>query len=109
MNPSAEFEEFTWEAKGMPASKDTMPMRVFPQEGSFLFAAKEGTVTFPIPYATAPNVELSGTLGRSIVVVESRPTGFKWKSTSSGSPDNIAIRWTAKGLRAMEYPKMNGR
>jgi hypothetical protein len=107
LDPSAEFEDFTWEAKGMPASKETMAMRIFQQEGTFPFADKEGTVTFPIPYATAPNVELSETLGRSIDVVESRPTGFKWKHVGAGSPDNISIHWTAKGIRAKEIPKSN--
>jgi hypothetical protein len=107
IKPTVEFDNFTWEAKGMPATKETLAMRVFPQEGTFTFADQEGTVSFPIPYATGPNVELSGTLGRSIVVVESRPTGFKWKHTGAGNPDNLSIHWTAKGVRAAELPKAN--
>jgi hypothetical protein len=104
LNPGAEFEDFTWEAKGMPAAKGVLPMRIYSQEGTFPTAETEGMVNFQIPYATAPNVELS-TNDRRIAVVESRPTGFKWKFTGPGSPDNHPIQWTAKGIRAAEIPK----
>ncbi len=99
LKPNIQFEDFTWTAKGVPEGKDT----IFPQEGTFnTVAGLEGMVNFPIPYENAPNVELSGpanVLG-VVVIVESRPTGFKWKNTGKEGMHSGTLSWKAKGIKA---------
>ena len=74
-------------------------LRPFEQTGTFNSGpGTEGQENFPIPYATAANVTLSG-YG---VVVEATTTGFKWKNAgNTGGP----ATWTAKGIRATKLPK----
>jgi hypothetical protein len=106
LKPGVEFEDFTWEAKGVKATKETLAMTVYPQEGSFqAIPGMEGHVNFEIPYAVAPHIDLELN-GRPVVVIESRPTGFKWKDSSS-SISGVTIHWKAKGIRATELPKAN--
>jgi hypothetical protein len=102
LKPDVQFEDFTWEAKGARPGKDA----VFIQEGTFnTIASKEGEVNFPIPYAAAPNVELSGPASGAVIVAESRPTGFKWQNTPQTSPfatNSGSVSWKAKGVRTTE-------
>jgi hypothetical protein len=107
LKPNIQYEDFTWEAKGVRAGKDAGAMQSFEQTGKFnTMVGKEGEVNFPIPYALAPNVELSGQLAHVVIVVESRPTGFKWKNGGTEpSVHNGEVTWKAKGVRATELPK----
>jgi hypothetical protein len=64
-------------------------------------------VNFPIPYAAAPNVELSGPASGAVIVAESRPTGFKWQNTPQTTPSATntgSVNWKAKGVRITESP-----
>jgi hypothetical protein len=96
------FEDFTWEAKGVRAGKDTP----FVQNGTFnTLAGQEAEVSFEIPFANAPNIELSGPASGSVIVVQSRPTGFKWKNvpqSNFGAVNSGSVSWRAKGLRAAD-------
>jgi hypothetical protein len=108
LKPNLQFEDFTWEAKGVRAGSDAGGMTVFPQDGTFNSVfGQEGEVNFPIPYAVAPNVELSGGPSDKVVIVESRPTGFKWKNTAGPNAFNGSgnVTWKARGVRATEIPK----
>ena len=103
LKANLQIEDFTWEAKGVRPGKDT----VFVQPGVFnTIAGTEGEVKFPIPYAAAPNVELTGQASFSVIIVESRPTGFKWKNVPQppgpGVVNSGNVNWKAKGLRATE-------
>jgi hypothetical protein len=104
LKPDLQFEDFTWEAKGGRPGKDA----VFVQEGTFnTIAGKEGEVNFPIPYAAAPNVELSGPPSGAVIVAESRPTGFKWRNTPQTNPGAVnsgSVSWKVKGVRATDSP-----
>jgi hypothetical protein len=109
---NVQLEDFTWEARGVRATKGAVVMKAYPQDGTFnAVAGQEGEVAFPIPYATAPNVELSPPftnrgMPAGIFIVESRPTGFKWKNVSMGLlNDSGPLVWKAKGIRATEIPK----
>jgi hypothetical protein len=109
---SVQLEDFIWEARGVRAAKGAVVMKTFPQDGTFnAVAGQEGEVAFPIPYATAPNVELSSAFANfgvpaGVFIVESRPTGFKWKNVSKGlENDSRTLVWKAKGIRATEIPK----
>ncbi len=88
----------------MRPGKDT----IFPQEGTFnTVAGKEGQVNFPLPYDLAPNVELSGPapVSSMVIVVESRPTGFKW--LNAGKDEKVhsgTLTWKARGVRATDAP-----
>jgi hypothetical protein len=106
LKPNIQYEDFAYEARGVRADKSASAMRTFEQTGTFTtVAGKDGEVSFAIPFAIAPNVELSGRTGH-VVIVECRPTGFKWKN---GGKDDFfesgSVTWTAKGLRATEIPK----
>jgi hypothetical protein len=104
IKPNLQIEDFTWEAKGVRAGKDT----VFVQQGTFnTIADKEGEVNFPIPYGVAPNAELSGQASGAVIIVESRPASFKWKNVPQKGPFAVnsgSVSWKAKGLRATEAP-----
>ncbi len=105
--PNLQFEDFTWEAKGVRATKEALAMRPFEQTGKFnTIVGKEGEVNFPIPYAVAPGVELSGSPSGVVIIVESRPTGFKWKNGGDNAIfHNGEVTYIAKGIRATEVPK----
>jgi hypothetical protein len=100
LKPDLQFEDFTWEAKGVRADPAE---KLYPQDGTFnTVPGLEGEVTFPFPYAAAPNVELSGPpaiLGK-VIIVETRPTGFKWKNAGKDDTHGGTLTWKAKGLRA---------
>jgi hypothetical protein len=40
-----------------------------------------------------------------VVIVECRPTGFKWKHSGDTWNDRGSVTWKAKGIRATEIPK----
>jgi hypothetical protein len=107
LKPNIQYEDFTWEAKGMRVGKDAGAMQAFEQTGTFnTIIGKDGEVNFPIPYALAPNIELSGQPSGAVIVVESRPTGFKWKNAGDNAFfHNGQATWKAKGVRATEIPK----
>jgi hypothetical protein len=107
LKPNIQFEDFTWEAKGVRPGKDVDGSRPFEQTGKFVtLAGKEGEVNFPIPYALAPNVELSGSQAGVVIIVQSRPTDFKWKN---GGDNNFIhsgeVTWKSKGVRATDIPR----
>ena len=51
-------------------------------------AGQSGEVKFPIPYATAPNVELPNSGFNVTIIVESNATGFKWKNSAEPKERN---------------------
>jgi hypothetical protein len=105
LKPNLQFEDFTWETKGVRPGADSM--RAFEQTGKFnTVMGKEGEVNFPMPYALAPNVELSGGPSGGVIIVESRPTGFKWKNVGDNQVfHNGEVGWQTRGVRATEIPK----
>jgi hypothetical protein len=107
LKPNIQYEDFTWEAKGVRPGKDAGAMQTFEQTGTFnTIIGKDGEVNFPVPYALAPNVELSGQTSGAVIVVECRPTGFKWKNAGDNAFfHNGQATWKAKGVRATELPK----
>ena len=77
----------------------------FTQTGSFtVIVNEEGVVNFAIPYALAPNVELSGPDANCVLIAENKPTGFKWKGVGK-TTFNGAVTWTAKGIKATKIPE----
>jgi hypothetical protein len=108
LKPNLVYDDFTWEAKGVRGTKETLAMKTFTQEGHFaVVAGKEGEVNFEIPFAIAPNVQFSGD-NRKTVITECKPTGFRWKSGGTDTNavyENGDVSWKAKGIRATELPK----
>jgi len=113
--PRGEAEKFepkqpdiAWEAKGIRGSAAMDAMRPFPQSGTFNSeAGQQGQVNYPVPYATPPNVELSGNASRTIIT-ECTTTGFKWKNSaepSGPSWEKGEVKWRSKGIRATQVPK----
>jgi len=100
--------DIAWEAKGLRGSAAMDAMRPFQQSGSFQSeAGQQGQVNYPIPYATPPNVELSGAASRTIIT-ECTTTGFKWKNNAgpnAPSWDSGVVTWRSKGIRATQVPK----
>ena len=106
LKPDIQYEDFTWEAKGQRAGRGTARLSAFPQDGTFNVTRGEaGEVYFPIPYEIAPNVELSGDVTSQVIIVECRPTGFKWKHSGDTWRDRGTVTWKAKGIRATEVPR----
>jgi hypothetical protein len=107
LKPNTQYEDFTWEAKGMRTSKDADALKPFEQSGKFnTLMGKDGEVNFPVPYALAPNVELSGSVSGAVIIAESRATGFKWKNGGEQPIlSNGEVTWKSKGVRATEVPK----
>jgi hypothetical protein len=105
LKPNLQLEDFNWEAKGVRPGRDG----VFVQEGTFnTLASQEGEVNFPMPYAIAPNVELTGQASGAVIIMESRPTSFKWKNVPQTSPfatNSGSVSWKAKGVRGTEIPQ----
>ena len=107
--PKVEYEDFTYEAKGIPAAPGQEFQRPFEQTGSFqTVLGTQGQENFAIPYASPPQVTLTGHNGTT-VLVEATNTGFKWKNggkdkTFSGDNEG-PMTWTATGLRATKLPK----
>jgi hypothetical protein len=53
----------------------------------------EGVEHFPHPYATPPNVAVTG----GFLVLATTPLGFRWKNTTINA---MQPTWTARGVRA---------
>src|SRR5262249_25865140 len=105
LKPDLVFEDFTWEAKGLRVPPAALPPKVFEQTGKFYSPLSEGAVVhFPIAYASAPNVELSGDVvgnpnHRDTMIVECTATGFKWKNTAKDRSGYYGeVQWKAKGV-----------
>jgi hypothetical protein len=100
--------DIAWEAKGLRGGAAMEAMRPFQQSGTFQSeAGQQGQVNFPIPYASPPNVELSGNSSRTIIS-ECTATGFKWKNNAGPngpSWDSGEVKWRSKGIRATQLPK----
>jgi hypothetical protein len=106
LKKNIEYEDFTYEAKGVTAGPGVEFLRPFEQTGSFQsVVGTQGQVSFPIPYASPPNVVLS-TNTKTTVLVEATETGFKWKNAGTDAFfNNGAVQWTAKGIRATKLLK----
>lgn len=86
----------------LPGAPSGPQMEPFEQSGPFDGAGGQGEVHFPVPFASPPNVKLDY-LGRTTVVVEVKPTGFKWRDVGAGSHAATGT-WTAKGIKASKVP-----
>ncbi len=109
IKPDIQYEDFTWEATGVPASADAVLQRSFEQTGSFQSVlGGQGQENFAIPYASPPQVTLAGHNG-STVISEATEAGFKWKNDGKDNPfpgnNEGPVTWTAKGLRTTKLPK----
>ena len=113
--PRGEAEKFdqkqpdiAWEAKGLRGSAAMDAMRPFLQSGTFNSEmGQQGQVNYPVPYASPPNVELSGNASRTIIT-ECTTTGFKWKNNaepSGPSWEKGEVKWKSKGIRTTQLPK----
>jgi hypothetical protein len=104
LKPGLVFEDFTWEAKGVRMPLGNLPPRTHPQEGSFqTLIGQEGQVMYPVPYASPPNVELTGGYKNAVVITEVTATGFKWKNPMKDKFGNEGeVRWMSKGIIAPE-------
>ena len=84
-------------------------MEPFVQTGSVRTATgQEGDVKFPVPYASPPNVELSGSSWNNTIIVETTNLGFRWKNAADPKDrqwNDGSMTWTAKGIRAMAVPR----
>jgi hypothetical protein len=96
------FDDFTWEARGLPMPVSALPPKTFEQKGSFnMLIGQEGPVSFPVPYAGPPLVELSGARAHATIVTEVTATGFKWKNPMKEPFANEGtVNWTARGVLA---------
>jgi hypothetical protein len=101
----------TWEARGVRAGPGYLSMAPFEQTGTFQTDfGQQGQVNFPFPYASPPNVELSGAHREKTVIVECTVTGFKWKNGSEGKwqSEYGEVTWKARGIRATQIPTGKG-
>lgn len=101
LKPDLVFEGFTWEASGLRAPPSALPPKVFEQADEFYSQIGQGAVVhFPIPYASAPSVVLSGGNNhRDTVIVECTATGFKWKNIAKDRNGwSGDVRWKARGV-----------
>jgi len=111
LKPDILYEDFTWEATGVPAGADAILQRTFEQTGTFQSVlGTEGQENFATPYATPPQVTLTGSFNGTTVIVEATNAGFKWKNGGKdnplhGYPNEGPVTWTAKGIRATKLPK----
>ena len=103
LKPGLVFEEFTWEAQGLRAPLSAIPPPVQEQTGTFrTLAGQEATQNFPIVFASAPHVELSGINAQTTIVVESTRQGFKWRNVEK-DPNRAYVgeaTWKARGVLA---------
>jgi hypothetical protein len=104
--PRIDYEDFTYEAKGIPAGPGVEFERPLDQEGSFqTIIGTQGQENFAVPYASPPQITLRGKIDTT-VVVDATATGFKWKNGGTDAFfNNGTVNWTAKGIRAMKLPK----
>ena len=103
------YEDFTWEAKGVKVGAAAGMDLPFEQTGSFQSVlGTEGQENFAIPYASPPQVTLTGHNGTT-VMVEATNAGFKWKNGGKDNPfpgnNEGPVSWTAKGVRATKLPQ----
>jgi hypothetical protein len=95
------FEDFTWEAKGLRAPLSALPPPTFEQTGTFVTApGKDFEVFFKIPYASPPNVELTGSHRVDAVITACTARSFTWRYNEKGSSPGYDVTWTAKGVLA---------
>lgn len=91
----------TWEAKGIPGDPRQRPRKreTVEQSGSFTTVfGTDGEIYFPEPYASPPNVTLSGSYTESTVVTKVEATHFKWKNAGEKQTwGQGSITWTARG------------
>jgi hypothetical protein len=78
------------------------PATLFEQHGSFNTRfGQEGEEHFPFPYASTPNVQLTGS--RTTILVSGTPTGFKWKNSGNDrvdwASDAGTVRWVSNGVK----------
>jgi hypothetical protein len=94
-------EEFTWEAKGVRDARGLGYPRLYEQAGTFQSESRqEGEVFFPTPYATPPNVALSGNSTKTLVTATT-PLGFAWKNLGADfQSERGEVKWAAKGVKA---------
>jgi hypothetical protein len=99
LKPGLVFEDFTWEARGVRMPMSALPPKTFEQQGKFYtIIGQESPVSFPVPYAGPPKVELSG-YNHSTIVTEVTATGFRWKNVMKDKFANEGdVRWTANGV-----------
>jgi hypothetical protein len=107
-------EQITSLAKNAkPLKARENPLKLVDQTGTFTGAVKKkGEVYFPIPYASPPNLVVSGAIINSnnsyptiVIISEVTPTGFKWDGLAGASPPESALQtWTAKGILATSVP-----
>jgi hypothetical protein len=104
-------QEFAWESKGVLAAAGVTYPRLFEQTGSFeTRPGAEGDVYYPFPYASPPNVELTGLA--PVRIVDIMPLGFRWSSAAKKDKrlaNADVVRWTSRGVRATaeEYQRTN--
>jgi hypothetical protein len=109
VKPDIQYEDFTWEATGVPAGADATLQRSFEQTGSFQSVlGTQGQENFAVPYSSPPQVTLTGHNGTT-VTVETTNTGFNWKNSGKDNPfpgnNEGTVTWTAKGVRETKLTK----
>lgn len=108
LKPDLVFEDFTWEARGLRAPPAALPRKTHEQKGTFYtLSGEEAPVSFPQPYESPPNVELSGPRTDCTIVVESTAKGFKWRNNK---PKGMVtwegqLTWTARGVLPLNPEK----
>lgn len=104
-----QYEDFAWEAKGLPAPPGALPPQAAEQHGSFATVYDQaGEVNFETPFGQPPHVELSGSMADLTVVQECKPTGFRFKTGNNPQFPQFnhgSVDWTAKGIKATTAPK----
>jgi hypothetical protein len=99
LKPGLVFEDFAWEAQGLRMPASSLPPKTFEQSGKFYtLIGQEGPVSFPVPYASPPLVQLSG-YNNATIVTEVTATGFRWRNPMKEPGGNQGdVTWTAKGV-----------
>lgn len=101
LKPNLQFEDFSWEAKGVRGNPSAI-RKLFEQKGTFAAPrGEQGEVHFPFPYEGPPNVQLTS---GDVIVTECTASGFKWKNTDK-TFDARSVVWVAKGLRRVDGGK----
>jgi hypothetical protein len=95
------FEDFSWEAKGLRAPASALPPKTYKQDGKFYsIIGQEAVVAFKVPFASPPNVELTGARNHVVVISECTAKGFKWRNVAKDNPNSSEgeVYWTATGV-----------
>jgi hypothetical protein len=101
LKPGLVFEDFTWQARGLRGPPPSLPPKPFEQKGTFFSQyGQEAPVHFPVPFDSAPNIELAGPAHVNTVIVECTAASFKWRNTAKGITSGWEgdLTWTARGL-----------